>query len=90
MAAPAPPHLALTGPVQVGRGVPGLYVYWITMPDAKPETVAQTQVKTPAEFSLESFTVSSPDAGLQPGLPCAQQLPAPVHRTLFFTSILGG
>ena len=55
MAAPAPPNLALTGPAQVGGGVAGLYVYWITMPDPKPETVAQTQVKTPAESSHDSF-----------------------------------
>ena len=55
MAAPAAPNLELRGPSQVGRGVPGQYVNWIVMPHPTPETLAQTQVRTPAEFTHDAF-----------------------------------
>ncbi len=55
MAAPAAPNLELRGPSQAGRGVQGQYVYWIVMPHLTPETLALTQVKTPAEFTHDSF-----------------------------------
>ena len=47
--------LQADGPFQNGRGVRGQYVYWITMPMPKPETVATHGVKTPAEYSREQF-----------------------------------
>ena len=55
MAAPAVPNLELAGPSQVGRGVPGQYVHWTAMPQPTPETSAQTQVRTPADFTHDSF-----------------------------------
>ena len=43
------------GPPQRGRGVNGQYVYWITMSHPTVETVQSLGVKTPAEFTRESF-----------------------------------
>ena len=51
-----PEALALEGPAQRGRGVPGQYVYWIVMAYPTPETVAQKAVKTPDDFTHDSFT----------------------------------
>ena len=49
--------LPLSGPAQRGRGVPGQYVYWICMAHPTPETLAKkADIKTPADFSRESFT----------------------------------
>ena len=49
--------LPLSGPGQRGRGVPGQYVYWICMAHPTPETLAKkADIKTPADFSRESFT----------------------------------
>ena len=36
-----PEALALEGPAQRGRGVPGQYVYWIVMAYPTPKTLAQ-------------------------------------------------
>ena len=50
--------LPLSGPGgQTGRGAPGQYVYWICMAHPTQETlVAKPGMKTPADFSRESFT----------------------------------
>ena len=50
--------LPLGGPGgQTGRGAPGQYVYWICMAHPTQETlVAKPGMKTPADFSRESFT----------------------------------
>ena len=44
VAVPAP-AVEPAGPLQRGRGVKGQYVYWITMPNPLPETVASCGVK---------------------------------------------
>ena len=36
-----------SGPKQHGRGVHGQYVYWVTMPHPKPETITKHDVKCP-------------------------------------------
>ena len=54
MAAPDP-ALALTGPAQRCQGCIGQYVYWIVMPYPLPDIVARTQIKTPDEFTRDSF-----------------------------------
>ena len=38
-----------TGPLQVGRNVNGQYVYWITMVQPSPETMAAYSLKVPAD-----------------------------------------
>ena len=50
--------LPLNGPGgQTGRSAPGQYVYWICMAHPTQETlVAKPGMKTPADFSRESFT----------------------------------
>ena len=50
--------LPLNGPGgQTGRRAPGQYVYWICMAHPTQETlVAKPGMKTPADFSRESFT----------------------------------
>ena len=58
VAAPAVRHAAqvnATGPLQHGRGVRGHYVYLIVMLMPRAETVATHRVKTPSDFSRESF-----------------------------------
>ena len=49
--------LPVNGPGgQTGRGAPGQYVYWICMAHPTQETlVAKPGMKTPADFSRESF-----------------------------------
>ena len=44
VAVPAP-AVEPAGPLQRGRGVKGQHVYWITMPNPLPETVASCGVK---------------------------------------------
>ena len=46
--------LALTG--QRGRGIHGQYVYWIVMAFPTPETMAKRGVRTPDDFTHDSFT----------------------------------
>ena len=50
--------LPLNGPGgQTGRNTPGQYVYWICMAHPTQETLAaKPGMKTPADFSRESFT----------------------------------
>ena len=43
------------GPHQQGRGVRGEYVYWITVPIPKAETVTEHGVKTARDFDREGF-----------------------------------
>ena len=47
---------APTGPPQHGMNCPGQYVYWISMPHPKPETVARLGLRLPSEFSREAFS----------------------------------
>ncbi len=44
-----------SGPKQFGRGVKGQYVYWITQPHPKPETIAKYDLKSPSDFTREEF-----------------------------------
>ena len=48
-------QLGVTAPLQQGRGVRGQYVYWITMPMPRAETVTEHGVKTPCDFDREGF-----------------------------------
>ena len=45
-----------SGPRQVGRGVKGQYVYWITMSHPSDEVVQRLGLKVPSEFSREEFS----------------------------------
>ena len=45
-----------SGPRQVGRGVKGEYVYWITMSHPSDEVVQRLGLKVPSEFSREEFS----------------------------------
>jgi len=38
-----------------GRGTQGQYVYWIVMPQPRPETIAQSRVKEVKDFDRDSF-----------------------------------
>ena len=55
MAAPAALNLPFSGPAQFGREQLGQYVCWICMARPTLEVVAQAQVRTPADFSRDSF-----------------------------------
>ena len=44
-----------TGPLQFGRNVNGQYVYWITMVQPSPETIAAYSLKVPSDFTRASF-----------------------------------
>ena len=48
-------QFGVTGPHQQGRGVRGQYVYWITLPMPKAETVTEHGVKTARDFDREGF-----------------------------------
>ena len=50
------PAVQPAGPLQRGRGVQGHYVYWITMPNPLPETVASCGVRRPSEYTRQEFT----------------------------------
>ena len=50
-----PPNLESTGPFQQRRGNKGQYVYWMTMPHPKPETVTAHGLKVPEEFTRPDF-----------------------------------
>jgi len=43
------------GSKQYGRGVHGQYVYWVTMPYPKAETIAKHSLKSPDAFTREEF-----------------------------------
>lgn len=47
--------LVSAGPSQNGRGRHGQYVYLITMAHPTPENVQQLSLKTPADFTRDSF-----------------------------------
>ena len=49
------PNLESTGPLQQRRGDKGQYVYWMTMPHPKPETVAAHGMKVLEEFTWPEF-----------------------------------
>jgi len=56
MAAPvAAPTLPLSGPEQRGRVQLAQYVYWIVMPHPTAESLANTMVKRPSDFTHQSF-----------------------------------
>ena len=44
-----------TGPFQQRRGMKGQYVYWITMPYPKAETIIEHGVKTPEDYDCGGF-----------------------------------
>ena len=50
-----PSNLKSTGFLQQRRGDKGQYVYWMTMPHPKPETVAAHGRKVPEEFTRPEF-----------------------------------
>ena len=66
MSTPAPAHSAKlldsakpdelpTGPEQKGRGQPGQYTYWTTFPHPTEESIRRLGLRSPSEFSRESF-----------------------------------
>ena len=50
-----PSNLKSTGFLQQRRGDKGQYVYWMTMPHPKPETVAAHGMKVLEEFTRPEF-----------------------------------
>lgn len=44
-----------TEPNQEGRGVHGQYLYWVTMPTPRDESVAALGLKRPADFTRKEF-----------------------------------
>ena len=44
-----------SGPVQIGRGCNGQYVYWIVMVQPTPEVLQRLGLKKPEEYSREEF-----------------------------------
>ena len=50
-----PPNLESTGFLQQHKGDKGQYVYWMTMPHPKPETVTAHGLKVPEEFTRPDF-----------------------------------
>ena len=45
-----------SGPRQVGRGIKGRYVYWITFSHPVEEATERLSLKVPSEFSREEFS----------------------------------
>ena len=43
------------GPKQYGRGVHGQYVYWVTMPYPKAETIAKHRLRSTDAFTRDQF-----------------------------------
>ena len=50
-----PPNLKSTGLLQQHNGDKRQYVYWMTMPHPKPETVTAHGLKVPEEFTRPDF-----------------------------------
>ena len=61
-----------TGPVQRGRGCNGHYVYWICFQHPNAETIAEQNLKTPRDFTRESFSALIVQAHRECGISIVQ------------------